>query len=354
MTSPPDVDQAKRDAFMQKVVADGAGAFAWLLCAVGDRLGLLRDLATNGPASSAELATRTGLQERYLREWLHGLTCAGYLEYDPTSRRFTLPAEHAPMLAREAGFAGFFEEFPSLVAVLDPLLEAFRRGGGVPLSAYDAHMFRGDERLTAGHYEGYLLQEWLPALPGVRAALERGALAADIGCGGGRALLTLAGAFPASRFVGYDAHGPNVARATAAAETAGAADRVRFEQRDAATGLPERYDVITAVAVIHDAGDPVAVLRAIREALRPGGTFLCMEGAYSERLEENLGPMGALSYGSSLFYCLPTALAQGGVGLGARGLPEPKLRELCTAAGFGQVRRVPVQPPMLGLYEVTP
>ena len=354
MATQPAVDQAKQAAFVQKVVADGAGAFAWLLCAVGDRLGLLRDLADRGPATSAELAARTGLQERYLREWLHGLACAGYLEYDPASRRFALPAEHAPMLAQEAGFAGFFEEFPSLVGVLDPLLDAFRRGGGVPLAAYDAHMFRGDERLSAGYYEGYLVQEWVPALPGVPAALERGALVADVGCGGGRALLTLARAFPASRFVGYDAHGPNVARATAAAEAAGVADRVRFKQRDIAAGLPEQYDLITAVFVVHDAGDPAAVLRAVRSALRPGGAFLCVEGVSSERLEERLGPMGALSYGASLFYCLPTALAQGEAGLGNQGLPEPTLRDLCAAAGFGAVRRVPVQPPVLALYEVMP
>ncbi len=211
------------------------------------------------------------------------------------------------------------------------------------------------ERVSAAFfYDRTLVDEWLPALPAIRDRLERGAAVADVGCGRGRALIALARAFPASRFVGYDAHGPNVARATAAAEAAGVADRVRFEQRDVAAGLPERYDVITAVVVIHDAGDPVAVLRAIREALRPGGVFLCMEGGYSERLEENLGPMGALGYGSSLFYCLPTALAQGGVGLGARGLPEPRLRELCTEAGFGDVRRVPVQPLLLALYEVTP
>ena len=136
------------------------------------------------------------------------------------------------------------------------------------------------------------------------------------------------------------------------AVAAGVGDRVRFEQRDAAQGLPEQFDLVMAAFVIHDADDPLAALRAIRGALRPGGAFLCVEFAAAERVEENIGPMGALGYGSSLFYCLPTALANGSVGLGALGLPEARLRELCLEAGFSSVQRVSVPPPRLAVYEV--
>ena len=357
MATEPAIDQARRDAFLGKVAADGAGAFAWLMCAIGDRLGLFADLAENGPATSQDLAARTGLQERYLREWLHGLVCAGYLDYAPASGRFALPPEHAPVLAQEGGlacFGGLFEEFPSLAKAFDPLLQVFQQGGGIPLTAYDEHLFRGDERLGARFYEHLLVQQWVPALPEAQAALARGALAADVGCGGGRALITLARAFPNSRFVGYDVYGPNVARATANAEAAGVGDRVRFEQRDAAQGLPEQFDLVMAAFVIHDAGDPLAALRAIRAALHPRGAFLCVEFAAAERVEENIGPMGALGYGSSLFYCLPTAMANGTVGLGALGLPEARLRELCLEAGFSSVQRASVPPPRLAVYEVKP
>ena len=115
-------DQAKVEAFMGKVLSDVAGAYTALMCALGDRLGLFKDLATNGPATSGELAARTGTVERYAREWLGGMASAGYLAYDPATRRFTLPPEHVPLLAEEGGamfVGGGYEELSSLVEQFD-------------------------------------------------------------------------------------------------------------------------------------------------------------------------------------------------------------------------------------------
>jgi 2-polyprenyl-3-methyl-5-hydroxy-6-metoxy-1,4-benzoquinol methylase len=189
-------------------------------------------------------------------------------------------------------------------------------------------------------------------MPEVRAKLERGALVADVGCGRGRAQIRLAQAFPNSRYIGFDVFQPTIARAAAAAEAAGVADRVTFAHLDGSTGLPEQYDLITTWDVVHDAVDPRGMLRAIRRALKPDGIYVCLDINCSEKLEENAGPLATLFHGFSILYCMTTSLAGGGEGLGTLGLPEPKLRELATEAGFGSVRRVPLENPFNNLYEL--
>ena len=352
----PSPDAAKTEAFVGRVTQDFAGMAVSLMTAVGDRLGLFQALAAHGPATSAELAGRAGVQERYTREWLSALAAAGYLHYEPSSRRFTLPPEHAPVLAEEGGpmfFGGAYQDWLACLGVLDRVMAAFRRGGGVPYEAYGPDLWEGIDRITTGWFDHLLVQQWLPAVPAVPAALERGALVSDVGCGHGRALIRLAQAFPASRYVGYDVHGPSVARATANAAAAGVADRVRFEQRDASEGLPEQYDVITAFDMLHDAVAPRALLRAIRHALRPDGTFLCLEFNCPDRLEDDIGnPLATLGYTGSILFCMTTSLAHGGEALGSRGLPESKMRALCAEAGLGSVRRAPVENPFNILYEI--
>ena len=357
MTSHPVLNQAKTEAFVQKVLGDTSATLMTALAFLGDRLGLFKDLATHGPATSDELASRLGLNERYAREWLGGMASAGYLEYGPATRRFTLPPEHAPVLAQEGGpvfFGGIYQMLPALAGVLDQLTVAFRTGGGVPLSAYSDHLFDGYERHSGIWFENFLTQQWLPAMPDVQAKLERGAQVADVGCGRGRALIKLAHAFPNSQYIGYDVFGPTIERATTNARAAGVADRVRFEQRDVSKGLPEHYDVITTFDVVHDAADPIGLLQTIRQGLRMDGAYVCLDVNCSEKLEQNSGPLGALLYGFSMLCCMTNSLAEGGMGLGTLGFHEPKVRELCAEAGFSRVRRVPWDNPFNNLYEIRP
>ena len=241
-----------------------------------------------------------------------------------------------------------------MTGVLDQLTVAFRAGGGVPQSAYSDQMWDGLERFTSSWFENLLTPQWLPAMPDVQAKLERGAQVADVGCGRGRALIKLAQTFPNSRYIGYDVFGPTIERAMANAQAAGVADRVRFAQRDVSQGLPEHYDVITTFDVVHDAVDPIGLLRTIRQGLRTDGVYVCLDINCSEKLEENSGPLGALFYGFSVLYCMTTSLAGGGMGLGTLGFHEPKVRELCAEAGFSQVRRVPLNNPFNNLYEIRP
>src|SRR5215467_8790806 len=267
MTTQQTIDQTKTEAFVGKVLSDTAGLAVTVMSSIGDRLGLFKNLAEQGSATSEELAERAQVNERYAREWLGAMASAGYLEYDPASRRFTLPPEHVPVLAQEGGpvfFGGVQEEIVGLAGPVNQLMQAFRSGGGVPMEAYDPSTWEGLTRFTNGWFENLLVPVWLPAMPEVQAKLERGALVADVGCGHGKALIKLAQTYPQSRYVGYDLFAPTTARATANAKAAGLADRVRFEHLDVSAGLPEQYDVITTFDVVHDAVNPRGLLRAIR------------------------------------------------------------------------------------------
>jgi SAM-dependent methyltransferase len=357
MTTQQTIDQTKADAFVGKVLADTAGLAVTVMSSIGDRLGLFKNMAELGPATSEELAKRAHINERYALEWLSAMASAGYLEYDPANRRFTLPPEHVPVLAQEGGpvfFGGVQEEMVGLAGPVNQLMQAFRSGGGVPMEAYDPSTWEGVSRFTSGWFENLLVPVWLAAMPEVQAKLERGALVADVGCGQGKALIKLAQTYPQSRYVGYDNFAPFIQQATANAQAAGVADRVRFEHRDVSEGLPEQYDVITTFDVVHDAVNPRGLLRAIRNALRPDGRYVCLEINSSGKLEENIGLLGAFFYSCSVLYCMTTSLAGHGEGLGTAGLPESKMRELCSEAGFSQVRRVPMENPFNILYEVTP
>jgi SAM-dependent methyltransferase len=241
---------------------------------------------------------------------------------------------------------------PPLLGSLDLLTEAFRGGGGVSHWVYGGDFWEGMERFSAAWFENVLIPKWMPAMPAVEKKLRAGASVADIGCGRGRALIRLAQSYPACRGVGYDAFGPAVGLARKNAWIAGVANRVQFEWRDASEGLSGSYDIITTFDSLHDAPSAEAVLARIREGLKTGGVYVCLETRSSEKLEENAGSLGAMLYGWSALYSLPMSLAAGGRALGAMGLPEPALRKLCAAAGFSGFRRVAIDDALHALYEI--
>jgi 2-polyprenyl-3-methyl-5-hydroxy-6-metoxy-1,4-benzoquinol methylase len=324
---------------------------------IGDRLSLFKNLVEYGPATSEELADRAEIKERYAREWLGGMASAGYLTYDGETGRFTLPEEHAPVLAQENGpfyFGGAHQMLSSLMGVIDEVTEAFRKGGGVHQSRYDGHMWDGMERFTNGWFENFLTQVWIPAMPEVQRKLERGVRMADFGCGRGRALVKLAEAYPNSSFVGYDAFGPTIERAREHARSAGVSDRVSFEEKDVSKGISEKFDIISTFDVIHDAADPQGLLGTIRRGLKDDGIYVCVDINDSHDLEENLNPLGAFFHGASVLYCMTTSLANGGVGLGTLGFNEKTAREMCAKAGFSKVKRLPLENPFNIVYEIRP
>lgn len=348
-----EVEQAKVECFMEKVMADTSGLAATVMAALGDRFGLFKDLATNGPTESSDFAQRTGINEHYAKEWLAGMTSAGYLKYDPMSHLFTLPPAHRPVLAEEEGplfIGGTHQMILGMLTIVEQLEDAFRTGKGIPMSAYGVNTWEGMERDMIGIYKAKLLQEWIPAMPEAQRMLESGVQVADIGCGTGRLLILLAQAFPKSHYIGIDIFQPLIEQAKVHAATAGVSDLVNYHVLDALQGLPQQYDLITTFDMIHET-DPLMMLRVIRKGLRPSGRFVCLDVKCTNALEENTGPLAALRYGFSLMFCMSTALANGGTPQGTMGIPAEKMKQLCLDAGFSSVRQVPLEKSNYNLYE---
>ncbi len=348
-------DQESTGAFLGRILSDTSGLTNTIMASIGDRLGLFRNLVES-PATSEELARRTHTDERYVREWLYAMTSAAYIAYDPESSRFMLPAAYSPVLVQESGpmfFGGIHQWVTALARQIEPIIQAFRDGGGVPQEAYDEITWDGQERFTNTWFESLLIPVWMPLMPEMHARLERGTTLADVGCGRGRAIVKLAQAYPNSHFVGYDVYGPSIEHARLLAQQADVTERVRFQQLDASQGLPEQCDIITTFDVIHDAAKPRELLRSIRAALQPDGRYVCLEINAAETLEQNAGPLGSFLYSFSVLYCMTSSLAEHGEGLGTMGMPESKVRALCTEAGFSKVQRVPMENPFNSLYEVT-
>jgi SAM-dependent methyltransferase len=354
MATTTQLDEQKLEAFVERVVLDVGTAMRGGLLYIGDRLDLFSALAEAGPVTAAQLAAKTGLSERYLREWLGSLTTAEYLEHDAEADTYFLPPEHALPLGNEEFpyFAGgFLQMIVPAVTVAPRVAEAFRTGKGVTQDQYLPDMYEAIERATAPWYKHHLVPTWLPALDGVVEKLEGGGVACDVGCGGGLAAITIAKAFPAAQVHGYDVHPGSIENARANAKAAGVADRVTFEVRDGAE-LPEgQFDLVTTFDVVHDSVDPIGLISSIRRSLRPDGTFLMLEMNASEDVEENRNPLGRLLYSVSTLYCMTTSLAHDGAGIGAC-MGEPKARELAFAAGYEHFRKLPIDDPFSVLYEL--
>jgi 2-polyprenyl-3-methyl-5-hydroxy-6-metoxy-1,4-benzoquinol methylase len=337
-----EVDGERVEAFVGQAVGDVAGAMVTASCALGDRLGLFSALAA-APATSHELAGATGLHERSVREWADALTSAGYLSRDRESGRYAIPPEHVPALADEGGPAflgGLFQVVREMWSTIDVIERSFRDGGGIRLDAYGDGFWTGLERLTGPSFDHQLVQEWIPAAPGLEERLTAGARVADIGTGTGIAPIRIAQAYPATRVTGFDVHAPNVDRARETARDQRVDDRVSFEVGDAVERIPGRYDAITMFAVVHDTRDPLALLRNARDALEDDGFLLIDELNSQEHPDDHPQSIGSLIYGFSVLHCTPQSLAEDGLALGAAGLPEPRLRDLCLEAGFSDLVRV--------------
>ena len=342
------------------------GEMVSLMIHIGQRLDLYRTMAGLGPVSSTELASRTGLDERWLREWLHGQAAAGLLDHHPDTG-FELADVGAAVLAddRTSLFyaAGAFTAPPPSPGIVEAMVDSFRTGIGL---TYD------DRGPSAAHQTEQSLGPWvrlallpriLPALDGVERRLDEGATVADVGCGSGVALLTMAARFGASRFHGYDSsrHAINRARVNAgAAHLAGdpnGDERVAFHLVDGAA-LPSEptFDLVLTFDVLHDMVDPSGVASAIREAIRPDGTWLIKDIRCADTFEANRkNPMLAMMYGFSIEGCLASATSTpGGAGYGTLGLPPSTMEALCRDAGFTRFQVHDFDDPANLYYEVRP
>jgi 2-polyprenyl-3-methyl-5-hydroxy-6-metoxy-1,4-benzoquinol methylase len=346
-----DFDMEKAQQFLGTLVSDAAAAGAMMQICLGERLGLFTALAEAGPTTPAALAARTGLSQPYLEDWLGGLAAGGYLTFDATTGAFTLPQEHAAILADANSplyMTAFGEVVVSSMTLIGRLEQAFRDGHGIAHREYPHDYCRAMGRLTYPMFR-QAVPGWLRAVPRAAAALDDGASYLDAGCGAGSAAIAVAEAFPKASVLGVDLDGGAIERARVIARERGFEARARFEVGDCAKLPRGEFDVITAALVVHDACDPVALLTSLRNALRPNGTFVMIELNASPRVEDNLNPLGRFFYAQNLFYCRNVSLADGGAGLGGL-LGEAKLRELAAQAGFGPCERLPLDDPFMAVY----
>ncbi len=351
------MDRQALENFREEFLQMASGATILGLVGVADRTGLFKAMAGQGPLTLEQIVERTRLQERYLREILPGLAAARMLRYEPGAKTFELPEEQAACLADEQSphfMCGWTQMIPAFLGVIPDVARAVREGGGVPFAAFGKDFVEGMDRSGSSSVGILLTRRWLKAMPNVVKRLERGGRAADVGCGSGAAVIAMARAYPNSEIIGFDVDAESLTRARAKLKKEGMTN-ARFEQITPGDPLPAEppYDLITAFDVVHDIAKPLDALRAIRNALAGGGTFLMVEPTAGDKIEDNLNMVGAMLYAMSTLHCLTQSLANAGEGLGAAW--GPKLAECyCRDAGFTQFRRLDVEHPMNSFYEIRP
>ncbi|MFG2076403.1 class I SAM-dependent methyltransferase [Nonomuraea maritima] len=331
------LDQDRVLEFQERVMIDSGAAFAGLCTSIGVRLGLYEAMAGAGPLTSQDLAARTRLDERYVREWLASQVAGQYVLYEPGTDTYLLTDEHAAVLADPGAAtysAGAFTMLQSLYASEDALVDAYRTGEGVGWQEHGPALYEGVATFFRPGYAAALVSEWLPALDGVVAGLERGMSVADVGCGFGHSTLLMARAFPNSRFHGFDFHLPSIERARRAAEEQGLAERVTFEVAAAGDFPGGDYGLITYFDCLHDLGDPGAAFRRAARALAVGGACLVVEPNAAAAPQDNINPIGRSFTATSATLCLPGAVAQKGPYALGNHAGEDVLRTIAHEAGL--------------------
>ncbi|HEX8634273.1 MAG TPA: class I SAM-dependent methyltransferase [Pyrinomonadaceae bacterium] len=349
------INEEKLNQLLGKFVADFGAAFHAGLVVIGERLGLYKALAA-GAMTSAELAERTGTDERYVREWLNSQAAGEYVQYDPPTGRYSLSEEQAFALADEkspAYLPGAFLLAVSALRAVPQITERFRTGEGFGWHEHDHGLFRGTELFFRPGYAANLTSSWIPSLDGVEAKLKSGAKVADVGCGLGASTILMAQTYPSSTFIGYDYHDGSIEMARQRAEEAGVSDRVKFEVARAKDYPGTGYDFVAFFDCLHDMGDPRGAAAHVRESLAPDGTWMVVEPFAGDKVEDNLNPVGRIYYSASTLLCTPASKSQEvGLALGAQA-GEARLREVVTGGGFGQFRRA-AETPFNIVYEAKP
>jgi SAM-dependent methyltransferase len=339
------INESKLNEFLGKAVGDLGAALSATLMLVGDRLGLYKELA-RGPITAAQLAQKTGTNERYIREWLGNQGAGGYVNFDANTDQWSLSPEQALCLADPNGpvdMPGAYNIVEATFHALGRTLENFKTGGGMEWGEHHACLFHGTERFFRAGYNANLMTSWLPALDGVVDKLTAGAKVADVGCGHGASAILMAKAFPKSTFIGYDYHGDSIRTARERAAAAGVSN-VKFEVADAVSYADRGFDLIAFFDCLHDMGDPIGVSRHARGALKADGTAMIVEPFANDNLKDNLNPVGRVMYGASTQICVPVSLARNGPALGAQA-GEMRLRKVVVdGGGFSKFRRATETP----------
>ena len=351
---PETINEDRLNELIGKVIGDVAGAMSLFMAYLGDQAGVFAALDGAGRLSLGELAAKTGLNEKYLREWLGSVSAAGYVTFHAEDETFEITPEQALVFTREgqpACMQGFFQLIVSLYEGHAKATETFKSGKGRPWGDHPTCLFCGTDRFFRPGYQANLIDNWIPSLNGVEEKLKAGAKVADIGCGHGSSTVLMAQAYPNSNIVGIDYHAPSIEQAKQKAADAGVTN-VEFQLAKAQDFAGDGFDFACIFDALHDMGDPVGAARHIRETLAPGGTFMLVEPMAGDKMADNMHPLGQIFYAASCTVCTPNSLSQEvGRGLGAQA-GQKALTEVCQEAGFSNVRRAAETPTNMVL-EVT-
>lgn len=353
---------APAEALVGRILEAAVGGIDVLSIYLGEQLGYYRALDTFGPLTAGELAAKTGTNERYTREWLEQQATTQFVavdapERDEAARRYSLPEGYAEVFVNELSPA-FVAPIGRFLKVMGtsagPLLTAYRSGGGVSWAEMGEDARTAQADFNRPFFLGSLVNDYLAQLPDVHEALQRsGARVAEIGPGGGWALVALGRAYPQLTGDGFEIDGATVAMATGNLVEAGVADRFTVHEVDAAAA-PEQggYDLVMALECIHDMVDPVGVLTAMRGLARAGGTVLVVD----ERVADEFGAFGDLIerffYGASLFVCLPDGMSAQPTAATGTVMRTGKLREYALGAGFSALEVLPLEHDLFRFYRL--
>lgn len=348
------IDTTKVEELAGKVIGDVAGALSLFMAYIGDQAGVFDTLDGEGRLTLAQIAEKTGYNEKYLHQWLGSVSAAGYVTFHPEDETFSLSPEQALVFAREgqpANMQGFIMAVVSQYEEHQKSVDTFRSGQGRPWGEHSQCLFCGTDRFFRPGYQANLVETWIPALDGVEAKLTSGAKVADIGCGHGSSTVLLAKAYPNSTIHGIDFHEPSIQEARRKAAEAGVTN-VDFQVATAQDFDGNDYDFACIFDALHDMGDPVGAARHIREKLKDDGTLMLVEPMAGDTMAENMHSLGQIFYAFSTTVCTPASLSQPvGLGLGAQA-GQKRLTKVLNEAGFSNIRRASETPTNMVL-EVT-
>jgi SAM-dependent methyltransferase len=358
------IDQNKIQQFMNKAVGDIAGGSTAMLVIIGERLGLYKAMSqVNTPITVKELADKTGTVERLVSEWLANQVASGYIEYDPSRRKYRLPPEHALALADENSpvyLQGIFKAIKSYFKDEEEFLKMFRGERTFSWMDHNTFMAEGFAEFFKSGYIGNLINSWIPAVDNGRVLekLENGAKVADVGCGFGITTLMMAKTYPNSAFTGFDFHKESIERARESARKENITN-VKFEVSSASEFPGSGYDFVTFFDCLHDMGDPIGALTHTRNVIKKGngnssnnGTCMIVEPFAQNELENNLNPIGSIFYAASTLICVPNSLAFNGPALGAQA-GENRIKDIGMKSGFSHFKKV-LETPLNLVYEAKP
>ena len=352
------MDEARAEALNGRIFTEIVGGLGLFAVYLGHRLGLFKELEKNGPVTVSQLARRMKLSERYVREWLLAVATSEYVETDAKGEKFHLPEEHAAVLADEDSpfFMGAFPGVLQGVAIaIDPLIEAFKSGGGVRYEDYGKHLREGVALTNRPMFQHDYTQKWIPAMPDVETKLRQGARVADVGCGVGWSSVFLAKYFEKAKIDGIDADDKSIAEARRIAARHGVADRVHFHVNTIEEfNIETPYDLVTAFECLHDLPYPVQALSRMREMANPGGTVFIADEAAGEGFSENKNLMGRFCYNVSVLHCLPQAMVYPRAAGTGTAISENTVRTYAHKAGYSDVSVLEIENPFFRFYKLTP